>query len=55
MLNEFSFLAASWYSGCSVADVSLRLADVPCGPLYDSDVTPRAALASAVEGWLAGR
>ncbi len=47
MLNEFGHLAATWRpSAGNLLDQSLRLATVPCGPLYKTHVDPRGALAA---------
>lgn len=53
MLNEFAFLAEQWRVKASdLLDLSLRLSDVPCGPLYKTHITPRSAVAAAVDEWL---
>ncbi|MFV8624993.1 DUF6933 domain-containing protein [Ralstonia nicotianae] len=49
MLNEFTFLAQVWrdqHGALDLHDLSMRLADVPCGPLrYDSPAQRVRALA----------
>lgn len=52
MLNEFGHLAATWRpSAGNLLDQSLRLATVPCGPLYKTHVDTRGAVAAADE-WI---
>lgn len=53
MLNEFGHLAATWRpSAGNLLDQSLRLATVPCGPLYKTHVDPRGAVAAAADEWI---
>lgn len=52
MLNEFTYPAGAWRNGSDDLDeLSLRLAGVPCGPLYKTHVRPRDALTATVEEW----
>lgn len=52
MLNEFGHLAATWRpSAGKLLDLSLRLATVPCGPLYKTHLDPRGAVAAAADEW----
>jgi hypothetical protein len=52
MLNEFAFLADQWRANTgSLVDLSLRLSDVPCGPLFRTHTYPRRAVAAAVDEW----
>lgn len=52
MLTEFTYLANAWRTDVEDLDViSLRLGDVPSGPLYKTHVTPHAALHAAVAAW----
>jgi hypothetical protein len=56
MLNEFAFLAGQWRAGTGdLLDVSLRLSDVPCGPLFRTHTFPRHAVAAAVDEWILNR
>lgn len=53
MLNEFGYIGASWHrAAANLVDLSLRLATVPCGPLYKTHLDPRRAVAAAAEEWL---
>jgi hypothetical protein len=53
MLNEFAFLAGQWRAKTgSLLDLSLRLSDVPCGPLLRTHTYPRRAVAAAVDEWI---
>jgi hypothetical protein len=53
MLNEFAFLADQWRADTgSLLDLSLRLSNVPCGPLSGTHTYPRQAVAAAVDGWI---
>ena len=55
MLNEFAFLAEQWRPAAgNLLDLSLRLSDVPCGPLFRTHTTPRQAVAAAVDEWILG-
>lgn len=55
VLNEFGHLAATWRpSAGNLLDLSLRLATVPCGPLYKTHVDPRGAVAAAADEWILG-
>ena len=55
MLNEFAFLADRWRTDTgSLLDLSLRLSDVPCGPLSRTHTYPRHAVAAAVDEWILG-
>jgi hypothetical protein len=55
MLNEFAFLAEQWRPATvTLLDLSLRLSDVPCGPLFRTHTTPRRAVAVAVDEWILG-
>ena len=43
VMNEFTFLAKAWRNPTGAADLdqlSLRLAGVPCGPLYKRHISP---------------
>lgn len=52
MLTEFTYLADAWHPEVpDLDDLSIRLADVPCGPLYTTHVTPGDALAAAATEW----
>ncbi len=52
MLTEFTYLANAWRADVDDLDlISLRLGDVPSGPLYKTHVTPHAALKAAVAEW----
>ena len=52
MLTEFTYLANAWRADVDDLDlISLRLGDVPSGPLYKTHVTPHAALQAAVAEW----
>lgn len=53
VLNEFGHLAATWRASAgNLLDLSLRLATVPCGPLYKTHIDPRHALAAAADEWI---
>lgn len=53
MLNEFAFLAGEWRRDVKdLGDLSVRLADVPCGPLYQRHGTPQAELRAVSSEWL---
>jgi len=53
MLNEFGHLAATWRpSAGNLLDLSLRLATVPCGPLYKTHIDPLHAVAVAADEWI---
>lgn len=53
MLNEFGYLATTWRpSAGNLLDLSLRLATVPCGPLYKTHIDPRHAVAAAADEWI---
>jgi hypothetical protein len=55
MLNEFAFLAGQWRTDTGdLPDLSLRLSDVPCGPLVRTHTFPRHAVAAAVDEWILG-
>ncbi|MFV0306238.1 MAG: DUF6933 domain-containing protein [Desertimonas sp.] len=56
-MNEFVFLADAWRGPADVEDpvgLSLRLATVPCSPLYRSYTSPDRAVAAMVARWEAG-
>ena len=56
MLIEFAFLAEQWRPATgTLLDLSLRLSDVPCGPLFRTHTTPRRAVAAAVDEWILGQ
>lgn len=49
VMNEFTFLANAWRGaagGDDLDDLSMRLAQTPCGPLYKSHVSPDRELAA---------
>ena len=53
MLNEFAFLAGQWQPATgNLFDLSLRLSNVPCGPLFRTHTYPRHAVAAAVDDWI---
>jgi hypothetical protein len=53
VLNEFAFLAEQRQtSRGNLVELSLRLSDVPCGPLYRTHTYPRRAVAAAVDKWI---
>ena len=53
MLNEFAFLGEQWRPAAgNLLDLSLRLANVPCGPLDRTHIDPRHAVAAAVDEWI---
>ena len=53
MLNEFAFLADQWRQTTdNLLGLSLRLSDVPCGPLVRTYTYPRQAVAAAVDEWI---
>jgi hypothetical protein len=53
MLNEFAFLADQWREPTgNLVGLSLRLSDVPCGPLVRTHTYPRQAVAAAVDEWI---
>jgi hypothetical protein len=55
MLNEFAFLADRWRATTAgLVELSLRLSDVPCGPLFRTYTSPRQAVAAAVDEWILG-
>jgi hypothetical protein len=55
MLNEFAFLADQWRANTgSLLDLSLRLSDEPCGPLFRTHTYRRRAVAAAADEWILG-
>jgi hypothetical protein len=56
-MNEFVFLADAWRDrgrADDLAALSLHLAEVPCSPLYRSEVSPDRAVAALIERWRTG-
>jgi hypothetical protein len=52
VMNEFVFLAGVYRGNPTIrnlSDLSLRLAQTPCSPLYKGPVTPRQALKDLVD------
>lgn len=55
VLNEFAHLAADWRATSgNLVDLSVRLAHVPCGPLYKTYVDPSRAVSAAADQWVLG-
>jgi hypothetical protein len=55
MLSEFAFLAERWRANTgTLLDLSIRLSDVPCGPLSRTHTYPRRAVAAAADEWILG-
>lgn len=55
VLNEFAHLAAAGQTTSgNLVDLSVRLAQVPCGPLYKTYVDPIRAVAAAADEWILG-
>lgn len=51
VMNEFTHLAGVWHSPTGTDDLdelSLRLAQVPCSPLYKSHISPDRELAALI-------
>ena len=51
MMNEFTYLAgviAKLDDQSDLLALSMRLADMPCGPLYKRHITPEGELATLV-------
>lgn len=57
VMNEFSFLANEWRRrrDPDPMEVARWLAETPCGPLYQSQVSPDRELTTAVASWSAQR
>jgi hypothetical protein len=56
VMNEFAFLAGDLRQRLMIDDpveLSLRLARVPCSPLYRRHITPGRELEAAVAAWMA--
>jgi len=48
-MNEFTYFARAWRNGDGIDDLdhlSMRLAQIPCSPLYKSHISPDRALAA---------